>query len=135
MMDETELMKRWLFTYSGGFSVGGSLRSKYDSIQYVTELLKHQENMVLIYPQAKLYSSHLRTIHFKKGIEHIQLTKEYPSKVVFLVQLTDYYQHKKPTLFLYLEEATTAIYAEKNFEEQYNAFYTHCLAQHCRIIV
>ena len=135
MMDETELRKRWLFSFSGGFSISGSSRSMFESIQYASGLLKNKENMVLIYPQGKLYSSHTTEIHFKKGIERIQLTEEYPVKVLFLVQLTDYFQFKKPTLYLYLGEAGKDIYTQKNYEQQYNAFYNACIEKHSNIIV
>ena len=135
MMDETELKKRWLFSYSGGFSISGRSKSMLESIQYTSELLKNKGNMVLIYPQGKLYSSHIRDILFKKGIERISLTKEHPVKVLFLVQLTDYYQFKKPTLYLYLGEAGEEIYLKKNYEEQYNAFYNECIVQHSKLTV
>lgn len=135
MMDEKELKKRWLFSYSGGFSISGNSRSMFESIQYASDLLKDKENFVLIYPQGKLYSSHTRDIHFKKGIERIQITAGQAVKVVFLVQLTDYYECKKPTLYLYLKEAGEDIFTYKNYEEQYNAFYNACIQQHSNIIV
>ncbi|MEA4935110.1 MAG: lysophospholipid acyltransferase family protein [Paludibacter sp.] len=135
MMDETELKKRWLFSYSGGFSISGNSRSMFESIQYASDLLKNKKNMVLIYPQGKLHSSHNREIHFKKGIERIQLTEENPAKVVFLVQLTDYFQFRKPTLYLYLREVEKEIHTDKNYEEQYNAFYNACIEQHSKIII
>lgn len=134
-MDETELRKRWLFSYSGGFSISGSSRSMFESIQYASDLLKDKENIVLIYPQGKLYSSHTRDIHFKKGIERIQVTEEHPVKVLFLVQLTDYFEFKKPTLYLYLKEVGEDIFTDKNYEEQYNAFYNACIQQHSNIII
>lgn len=135
MMDETQLKKRWLFSYSGGFSISDNSRSMFDSIQYVSDLLKEEGNMVLIYPQGKLYSSHSTEIHFKKGIERIRLSQEHPVKVLFLVQLTDYFQYKKPTLYLYLGEAGEEIHTDKNYEEQYNAFYNACIEQHSKIII
>jgi len=135
MMDEVELKKRWLFSNSGGFSISGNSRSMFESIQYASDLLKNKKNMVLIYPQGKLYSTQSREIIFKKGIERIRLTEEHPAKVIFLVQLTDYYQFRKPTLYLYIGEADEKTSINKNYEEQYNAFYNACIKQHCKKIV
>lgn len=135
MMDEVELKKRWLFSNSGGFSIAGNSRSMFESIQYASDLLTNKDNMVLIYPQGKLYSSHSSEIIFKKGIERIGLTNEHPTKVIFLVQLTDYFQFKRPTLYLYMGEADKKISIKKNYQEQYNAFYNACINQHCKKIV
>jgi 1-acyl-sn-glycerol-3-phosphate acyltransferase len=135
MMDEVELKKRWLFSNSGGFSISGNSRSMLESIQYASDLLKNKENMVLIYPQGKLYSSHSREIVFKKGIERIEMANEHATKVIFLVQLTDYFQFRKPTLYLYMGEADEKISIEKNYQEQYNAFYNACIKQHSKKIV
>ena len=98
MMDESALKERWLFAYTGGFSISSQKKSMLESIQYTSDLLLDAENMVLIFPQGKLYSSHSRDIIFKKGIERIQFDEKNPAQVVFLVQLTDYFQFEKPTL-------------------------------------
>ena len=106
-----------------------------ESIQYTSDLLLDAENMVLIYPQGKLYSSHSRDIIFKKGIERIQFDEKKPAQVVFLVQLTDYFQFEKPTLYLYLGEADEDIYIKKNYEAQYREFFIQCLKKHSQLIV
>ena len=135
MMDESALKERWLFAYTGGFSISHRKKSMIESIQYTSDLLLDAENMVLIYPQGKLYSSHSRDIIFKKGIERIQFDEKNPAQVFFLVQLTDYFQFEKPTLYLYLGEADDDIYIKKNYEEQYREFYNQCLKKHSQIIV
>lgn len=134
MMDETELKKRWLFNYSGGFSIAPD-RSLFDTLDYTRELLTDSDNMVLIYPQGKLYSSHTTDVKFKRGVEKIRLSGDSKTKVYFLVQLTDYFQFKKPSLFFYLEEANTESITRGKYESAYNIFYTQCLEKQRSITV
>ena len=131
MMDEEELKKRWLFSLSGGFSIRPNSRSLFESLHYTEELLKNDENLVVIYPQGKLYSSHTPTVRFKRGIERLRFDSETAPEVYFLVQLTDYYQYDKPTLYIYLEKASQL----NGFEASYNDFYHRCIEQHSMITV
>lgn len=135
MMDEDELRKRWLFSLSGGYSIRRNSRSLFESLHYTEELLKVNDNMVVIYPQGKLFSSHTPHIHFKKGIERLKFDTEYAPDVYFLVQLTDYFQYDKPTLYYYLQKATTTITETRDYETAYNEFYHQSVEQHSQITV
>lgn len=135
MMDEEELSKRWLFSLSGGFSIRRNSRSLFESLRYTEELLKKDENLVVIYPQGKLYSSHTPSVKFKKGIERLKFDADNAPDVYFLVQLTDYYQFDKPTLYFYLEKATANITQTRSYEAAYNDFYRRSIEQHSQIVV
>lgn len=133
MMDEKELAKRWLFSYAGGFSVAPHNKSILESIRYASELLLDTNNLVLVYPQGKLYSSYCNDIRFMKGINRINTTER--TKVVFLVQFVDYFQHEKPTVFFYLKETDKEQLPEKDYEKQYQHFYHDCLEKQSKIII
>ena len=135
MMDEEQLRKRWLFSLSGGFSIRPNSRSLFESLQYTEQLLSNPENVVVIYPQGKLYSSHAPEIHFKKGIERLRFTMANLPDVYFLVQLTDYFQFDKPTLFFYLQKASEDTLANRSYEADYNHFYQQTLQQHSKITI
>lgn len=135
MMDESELRKRWLFSLSGGFSIRSTSRSLFESLHYTEELLKDNNNLVVIYPQGKLYSSHTASVTFKRGIERLRFDRDAAPDVYFLVQLTDYFEHEKPTLYLYLEKASAQVVANREYELAYNRFYSKCIEQHSRISV
>ena len=132
MMDEKELSKRWLFSYIGGFSIARN-KTLFQTLNYCSGLLENNDNLVLIYPQGKLYSSHQKEVSFLKGIERIKIGEHV--KVLLLVQLTDYFENRKPTLYLYLKEADAEDLISKNFEQCYNDFYKTCIEQHSRISV
>lgn len=128
MMHEKELKKRWIFSYTGGFSVNKNT-SALDSLRYTSQLLTDRENMVVMYPQGKLHSSHQHEVAFQKGIERIKINPE-TTKLIFLVQLTDYFQHKKPTAYLYLKEIEENTILTQKIETIYNEFYYVCIKQH-----
>lgn len=135
MMNEEELKRRKLFSLAGGFSIAKRGRSIFQTLDYASGLLELPDNLVLIYPQGKLYSAQDHDFRFKKGIERINLLDEERVKVIFLLQLVDYYQHPKPTLFLYYSEADPIIYKKKNYEEQYRAFFERILGEHKKIVI
>lgn len=124
MMDEKELLKRKIFTKTGGFSIQKSSRSVIESLNYVSELLQKPQNLVLMFPQGKIFSMYSDKIHFEKGISRIQLNEH--SSIFLMVQMIEYFEHPKPTSFLYLKEVETM----DDIENQYNAFYSECFEKH-----
>lgn len=130
MMDQEQLQKRWLFSHAGGYSIDAGSKSLFESLKYTADLLTKSDNMVLIYPQAKLYSAHTDDVQFKRGLSLIPIGDKLTCKVVMLVQLTDYFENKRPTLSMYIEEADlTGKEPLKTMEAQYNAFYKKCKNQ------
>lgn len=130
MMDEDQLQKRWLFSHAGGYSIDAGSRTLFESLRYTGELLSNPDNMVLIYPQAKLYSAHTEEVQFKRGLSLIPINDKQAYKTVMLVQLTDYFENKRPTLSMYIEEAVLEGKEPlKTIEAQYNAFYKRCKNQ------
>ena len=71
MMLESELRKRWIFSYSGGFSVAHGSRSSIESLNYSADLLQNNSNLVLMFPQAKMHSIYNDNLKFERGIEYI----------------------------------------------------------------
>lgn len=136
MMDQEQLQKRWLFSHAGGYSINAGSRSLFESLKYTGELLSDPTNMVLIYPQAKLYSAHTEAVQFKRGLSLIPTSDTQAYKVIMLVQLTDYFENKRPTLSMFIEEAElTGKEPLKTMEAQYNAFYKRCKNQQSAKIV
>ena len=135
MMDESELRKRFLFSYSGGFSITKHGKSMLESLRHVSQLLHNVHNMVLIYPQARLHSSQCRKITFKKGLDRIVTQLPESSKIVFLVQLTDYFQFPKPTLYLFIKELDTKTLSTQTLETLYQDFFDACIQQQSNICI
>ena len=58
MMLEDQLKKHWYFRYTGGYSVKRKSKEIVKSIEYTNELLSNPKNIILMFPQGKIHSSH-----------------------------------------------------------------------------
>ncbi len=126
MMLEDQLLKRKFLLNTGGFSVNKSSRSIVETIQYTSELLKNNQNMVLIFPQGKIQSLYNQKFVFEKGVEAILKRTDNEIQIVFVANLIDYYSHEKPSLFMYIEEMKGEDYSIENIEYLYNLFFKSC---------
>lgn len=122
MMLESELRKRWIFSYSGGFSVAHGSRSSIDSLNYSADLLQVNSNLVLMFPQAKMHSIYNDNLYFERGVEYVLKKCDLKPKVVFLATLVDYFEHPKPDLYFYIGEYKSEKLDVKSIESAYNSF-------------
>lgn len=102
MMLEDQLLKNRFFMKTGGYPVRKKSRSILASINHTIELLRDKENIVLVFPQGKIESSHLVDIRFEKGIARI--ISKTSAQVIFTANFTDYLSARKPTLFIFTME-------------------------------
>lgn len=132
MMLEKELKKRWIFSYSGGFSISQGAKSIIESLNYSSTLLKNKNNLVLMFPQGKIKSIYNDNFMFEKGIERIMTIANKNSKTFFLVSMIDYLEFSKPNLYLYLTDYQgNADIVE--IQKAYNEFYKQCLENRKKI--
>jgi len=134
MMLEKELRKRWLFSFSGGFSIAQGAKSVIDSLNYSAELLKDKNNLVLMFPQGKLHSMHDDNFRFQKGVERI-LSKTQNTKVVFLASIIDYFEHPKPDVNFYIKEYNSEHQSFTDIESAYRKFYKNSVEHQKQIIL
>ena len=132
MMLEEQLKKFSFFINTGGYSVKKGTRSIIESINYTVELLTDSKNLVLMFPQGKITSVYDRSIKFEKGIERI--LKEVKSKVqiIFVVNLIDYFSKEKPSLYIYFKELSPVDSKIEKIQEDYNVFYSGCIAENTK---
>jgi 1-acyl-sn-glycerol-3-phosphate acyltransferase len=104
MMLEDQLKKHWYFQYTGGFSVKKGSRSIIETINYAAELLSHEKNLVMMFPQGEIQSLYTKDFVFEKGIQHILDRVKVPVQIIFVANLIDYFSNKKPSLFTYIKE-------------------------------
>jgi hypothetical protein len=130
MMLEEQLKKHWYFQYTGGYSVKKNSREILKSIDYTIELLKTNENLVLMFPQGKIHSSHNTSIHFESGVQHIVAKCSDDSQIIFVANITDYFSDANPHLFIYVKTYSAMFLKTKNLEDEYNLFFSGVLDQH-----
>lgn len=124
MMLHEELRKRIIFSYIGAFSVTRKSELVQETLDYTCDLLKDPNNFVLIFPQGRLESNHKENVKFKRGLAFIVNNAEKNFQIIYSTVLIDYFEHKKPTAYVYLKLmeffGNTKI---EQLEEEYNFHY------------
>jgi len=132
MMLEEELRPRMFLNRAGAFSISKGKRDILESLRYASDLLKDDNNMVVMYPQGKINSIYQKDTVFERGITHMlhHLTKE-KFHLLFYAALVDYHSHPRPSLWLYLDHAPEVPGPEaETLAGQYAAFMDECIRQH-----
>jgi len=104
MITEENYRKVWFLKYLGSFSVKKNSRSVIETLEYAGHLLDDPRNLVLLFPQGKLFSGHVEEIHFQKGLMNLVNSSSKKFQYIFAACFTDYFEHRKPVLTCYLQE-------------------------------
>lgn len=134
LQDTAEKVK--FLKYLGAFSIQKNAKSLIESLQYAGELLDNPENLVLIFPQGELYSSHSATIQFEKGVSRIIAASKKQFQYVFAAVLTDYFDRRKPSVKVYLERWEAQEYNTLQvIKNAYNKHYERSIKQQTEVKV
>jgi hypothetical protein len=108
--------------YGGAFSINKKSKGMLESLDYAANLLNDPKNLVLIFPQGKLYSNFVNDINFEKGVIKVMDKAEGKFQLIFAATFIQYLKHKKQSVTVYLKNEE---HAGKSFEEIKNAFQQH----------
>lgn len=128
MVIEEQMKSFFVLKYCGCFSVNKKSRTLVESLNYAASLLAYPQNMVTIFPQGEVFSSHLNQIKFEAGVGKVLQKKEKDLQIILAVTLIDYLDSFKPKANFYFEEYI----GEENInsiEKAYNLFYKRCKIQ------
>ncbi len=103
MMLEENLEKNKFLRYSGAYSVARNSRSLIESLNFTHRLLENPDNMVLIFPQGEIKSAFQQHFQVEKGAFRVA-QKNPDIQVINVAMFTDYFEQKKPGVYLYLNE-------------------------------
>ena len=103
MITEENYQKVWFLKYLGCFSVKKNSRSVIQTLEYAGRLLDDPQNLVLIFPQGKLYSGHTDQIQFQKGLMSMINISSKKFQYIFSAIFVDYFEHRKASVTCYLE--------------------------------
>ena len=104
------------------------------SLNYAAELLNDPENMVLIFPQGKLYSNFTGNISFEKGLSRIMEAAKGRFQTIMAATFIENLQYKKPTASVYLK-AVDGINNMEEAQKQYRQHYDSAKQQQNKITV
>ena len=122
MVREDTTVKFQYVKYGGAFSINKQSRDMLQSLDYAAGLLNDPKNLVLIFPQGKLYSNFVNTVQFEKGIARVMEKAGGKFQLLFATTFVQYLKHKKPTATVYLQVEP---YEGKSFEDLKNAYQMH----------
>lgn len=125
ILDETA-KTQWFMKYLGAFSIKKGSRAMIRSLEYAGDLLRDPENLVLIFPQGKLYSNFTNYINFEKGLRVILKQAGTAFQTIFSAAFIEHLDQRKPTVFFYLKSYLTI--DQTNVQEIDTAYQTHFIS-------
>lgn len=126
MLLEETAKKEPMLKYGGAFSVSKGSKGIMQSLDYAGQLLADPANLVLIFPQGKLYSNFVNEVHFEKGIMKVMEQAHGNFQLIYAATFIEHWQHKKPTANIYLNNPVNCTFENiealnKSYQEHYNA--------------
>ena len=136
MVTEENYNRVPFFKYLGAFPVRRNSRSVLESLEYAGKLLNDTNNLVLVFPQGKLYSNHVNEVIFEKGLINLINSSEKKFQYLFAASFVDYFDKRKPALTCYLQTWQGAEFVSLQLiKNAYNKHYENSRQQQSRIIV
>lgn len=126
MVTEENYKQHSFLKYLGAFSVKKKSRSVIETLEYAGKLLDDPQNLVVIFPQGKLYSSYNNDIVFEKGLMNLINSSAKNFQYLFVAVFTDYFQNRKPVVKAYLQtwegaEFTSLQLIKSEFNKHFDA--------------
>ena len=98
MVMKKQMEKNWWLRYIGCFSIDPGKRSIEETFAYTSEILAKPGNVVVIYPQGNMESTHIRTIHFGDGLNQIVPQIKGKCQLLWSSNILEYFESTKPSL-------------------------------------
>ena len=116
--------------YFGAFAAESNGKDVVKTLAYAGTLLDDPRNLVLIFPQGRMRSSHARSISFEKGVIQVINASKKKFQLVFSVILSDYMNNRKPEVEAYLSIWPTEEYISMQLlKSEYNKHYSAALSK------
>lgn len=104
IVSEDNFRKVWFLKYMGAVPLKRRSRSMIKTLEYAGTLLDDPDNLVLIFPQGKLFSMHVHSVHFEKGLLNLINSSAKKFQYLFAANFVDYLANRKPALTCFLQE-------------------------------
>jgi len=136
MVSDDNYRKVSFLKHLGAFPVKKNSRSLIKSLEHAGKLLDDTTNLVLIFPQGKLYSNHVNDIEFQKGLMNIVNSSRGKFQYIFSASFVDYFDKRKPSVSCYLQSWDSAELTDFDvIRAAYNKHYEASRRQQGRIMV
>lgn len=122
------MQKVKFFKYLGAFSVNRNSRTVMQTLTYASKLLNEPSNLVVIFPQGKLYSNFINKVNFEKGVMKVLKQADNKFQLVTAVTFVENLRHKKPSVNIYLQAIPPTKF--ENITELNDIYQQHYNAAH-----
>ncbi len=134
LVTEEDYRKHWFLKYLGAFAPGPAGKDVVETLLYAGGLLDDPLNLVLVFPQGKLYSSYVGKIAFEKGLLQLINASGKKFQIIFSATLSDYFDRKKPQVNSYLSNWQAEEYVSLQLlKSEYNKHYEQALKTQAKI--
>lgn len=123
MILEATSKKIFFLKYLGGYTVLKGSKDIIASLDYTAQLLSDPGNLVLIFPQGKLYSNFTDEIVFQNGLSKVIKKAAGQFQTVFAVSFIEYMQYKKPTVDVRLHASDQDFTDINELTNSFKAYY------------
>lgn len=123
MILEGTVSKVFFLKYMGAFSISKNSKGLIESLNYAAELLQDPQNLVVIFPQGKLYSNFVQQVDFDKGILRVIDKTQQKTQLIFSATFIEYFEHKKPGVNVYVNKS--AVNSFNNIHQLTEAYQQH----------
>jgi len=125
MVHDQTLQQHLYFKAIGAYPIKKKSKEIFKSLEYTTQLLADPENLVVIFPQGKIYSNFINSVNFEKGIGQVINKAAQSFQLIFAVSFIEHLQHKKASVNVYLKNigtnCTNLTEVNQAFQEHYQA--------------
>ncbi len=125
-----------ILKYAGAFSINKNSRDIITSLNFAAQLLNDPQNLVLIFPQGKLYSNFITQLEFEKGVMKVIEKAQDKFQLIYSTIFIEYFTNKKPQANIYLKHATDIAFADiEQLQTDYQQHYDNARQQQTQIVI
>lgn len=130
LVTSADYHKHWFLKYLGAFAAENKGKEVVETLLYAGQLLDDPKNLVLLFPQGKLYTSYINSISFEKGVMQLINASKKKFQIVFSATLTDYFNNRKPAAHSYLSTWEAEEYMSLQLlKRSYNRHYSDSISK------
>lgn len=122
-----QLKQRMYFNKIGAAGLKTNSKSVVKMLNYCNKLMQDHQNILFYFPEGDIRPQNQESLRFEKGIMRIIEQSPENLQLLFVVNLTEYFSNKKPTVFSYYKTVEAKKFQTiRDLEEAYNSFYSDC---------
>ena len=127
MVNEATTYKLRYLQYGGAFSINKKSRDIVQSLEYAAKLLEEPNNLVLMFPQGKLFSNFVEDVRFEKGVLRVMQKAAGKFQLIFAATFIQFYKYKKQSINVYLKSEAvefvgkSIVELKEAYQQHYNA--------------